>query len=572
MPNNKNLLVGCIVFPILVFIAFVIGFRSVASNWSSSPIVAPNSWLLVNPSASVGDYSEVQSSEFFPLGSLSVEEMVRKIDAAARDSKIDGIVLRPRMIAVSYSGLVELSLALARFKESGKPIIAYGDMMNQRDYLLAMSADSIYLEPSAAAGLTLEGTGASITFYKGLLDKLGIKMHVLQSGAFKGAGEPYTQNSLKSGTLENYRRALLYRYEKLIADISEARKLDTEAVKAIFEQRDDYFISPSDALKMGLVDELLNRDELFAQRKISDKQLVKVESYSAAQYLKKRDKVAVVYLSGSIAPEVSGSFGYDTNISAAKVQKIIEAIKADANIKAVVFRINSGGGSALESELIYQKMMQLRSSMPVVVSMGGAAASGGYYISCASDYIIADEYTITGSIGVVMMFPEAQGLSRKIGIQNQFVGYGKFAGSFDLLSATDPAFLQSLQRNSDSVYKEFKARILATRKIEPEKLEEVAQGKIWSSTDALEHGLIDEVGSLQVAVAKAAELAGIQYPGTVSLPSQKHWMELLKTKSLFGAISGLLRKDMMNPEVMQEQILRRFQAAEWLYLMPIEVN
>ncbi len=567
-------MIGCLIFPLLVIIAFFIGFRTFSKSMPSATTIYSDSWLLINPSGLVSDYNEIPYSNFLNLGSASVEDICRNIGLAADDSRIQGIILRPRFAQISYSGISEINQALIAFKKSGKPVYAYGDMLSQKDYLLAISADEVYLEPSASAGIALDGVSAGITFYKEMFDKLGVKMHVLQTGDYKGAGEPYTQTSLRPGTLQNYRRALGARYELILDKIAVQRDLSPAAVKAIFEYRDDFFISPTYALEAGLVDSLLNRDEFFSQYGISTRQLVAVNDYHSSKYARsKAEKIAVVYLSGSIAPGKSNSYGLDTSINAAKLERMLETISKDKSIKSVVVRINSGGGSALESELIYQKLMKLRETLPVVISMGGAAASGGYYISCASDYIVADEYTITGSIGVVMLIPEAEGLSRKIGLRNQNIGFGKFSGSYDFFNKTDPAFLQSLARNSDSVYREFKSRILSTRKITAEDLEAIAQGKIWSASDALSYGLIDEIGGLQTALNKAQELGGIGDYQVLNLPAKLNWMELVRGSSpgkLYSSIKSL--KNMQDPSQIESFLKNQFQTREWLFLMPIETD
>ncbi|MDZ4120918.1 MAG: signal peptide peptidase SppA, partial [Candidatus Cloacimonadaceae bacterium] len=276
---------------------------------------------------------------------------------------------------------------------------------------------------------------------------------------------------------------------------------------------------------------------------------------------------------GSIAPAVERAYGYNTNINAAKVQRVIDAIDKDKSIKAVVLRINSGGGSALESELIYQKLDILKARVPVVVSMGGAAASGGYYISCSSDYIVADEFTITGSIGVVMLIPEAEVLSRKIGIKNQHITFGKFASSYDVISKTDPEFLASLKRNSDAVYTEFKSRVEASREMEPGHLESIAQGQIWSAEAALENGLIDSIGTLQTAIAKAASLSGVVSYRRVNLPAKISWIEAFSglSSSRISSLKSLVDFH-ANPANIKNLLRDQFPTLEWLYQTPMEVN
>ncbi len=574
MQGTKKILFGCLIFPLLVLLAFYIGYRSISKGMPSSISIPAGSWLVVNPGGLVEEYSEIRQSNLLNISSTSVEDICRKIDIAASDNRIKGLILRPRFAQMSYAGISELESAITIFKQSGKPVYAFGDMISQRDYLILSLADKIHIEPSASAGIMLDGVNAGITFYKEMFDKLGIKMHILQVGDYKGAGEPYSQTSLSSKTLENYRRALGARYELIIKQIADRRGISPDTIKAIFETREDYFISPKNALEIDLVDVIINRDAFYANYGIDTKQLISVSDYQ--DQIASRgslNKVAVVYLNGSIAPGMDNGFGYDTNINAVKIQRIINAIRKDKSIKAVVLRISSGGGSALESELIYQKLMQLKTLVPVVVSMGGAAASGGYYISCASDYIFADEYTITGSIGVIMMVPEAEGLSRKVGLRNQNISFGKFAGSYDLMNRTDPALLNSFRRNATSVYDEFKSRILETRNIDPLKLEEAAQGKIWSARDAYVLGLIDEIGGLRSAIEKAGQLSGIEDYNTITLPGKISWFEAMRGSGSFRlqSLQSLL-EGINDPQKAAQYYLEKHNTNEWLYLMPMELN
>jgi len=570
MSNSKAFLVGCLVFPLLLIVAFTIGFIVVSRQLPTGVTTPQGAWLVINPSGLIPEYNEFQDNPVLDMGSLSSNEINKRISAAATDSKIKGIILKPRYAQISYASISELKTMLEAFKKSGKPVYAHGDMISQRDYLIMCMADKVFLEPSASAGIALDGVGANITFYKELLDKLGIKMHVLQTGAYKGAGEPYSQTSLSTGTMENIKSALSPRYELMIRHIATMRKIDESSVKNLLETRSDYFISPASAKELSLVDELLSYDAMQEKLSIpSDKMLAIADYQSTKLPSLKKDKIAIIHLNGSISS--SSNSAMDTNISASKVQKIIEAIDKEPGIKAAVLRISSGGGSALESEIIYQKLSHLRKRMPVVVSMGGVAASGGYYISCASDYIVADANCITGSIGVVMMIPEAEGLSRKIGIRNQHVGFGKYANAYDPLSKTDPLFLQSLRRNSEGVYTEFKDRVATSRKIELDQLESIAQGKVWSASAALENGLIDEIGGLNTAIAKAAALAKIEDYSTQDFPAPKSWLELFKdSKFKLGSIFTSLSK--LDADALRERLISHFPTQEWLYLMPLEVN
>lgn len=571
--KNKAFLFGCIVFPLILIIGFFVGFISSFKDGASfSPKKVPSdAWLQLNPSTIIPDYNEMQPMRWLGSGMLSAEEIIGKIKAAATDSRIKGLLIEPSFIQTNYPALTEIGKAITEFKKSGKPVVAYGEMFSQADYLLASYADEIYMEPSASAGLMLEGVSANLMFYKELFDKLGIKMQILQSGEYKGAGEPYSQTSLSPGTKSNIDAVLKDRYTLLLSGLAERRKLSIEDISKIFEDRKDYFIGAQTAQEMKLIDFPMSRDAALAKLELNNDRLISITDYSGSKLKAQKDKIAVVYLNGQIAPSTSSAFPGQGGISAEKVRKTLEAISKDKSIKATILRINSPGGSALESEKIYQQLMQLRTSMPVVVSMGGVAASGGYYISCASDYIVADEASITGSIGVIMMLPETEGLGKKIGIRSQTLKHGKFAGAFNLFQNFDPALLESLKRSSTATYDEFKARVISARNYQPGSIDSVAEGRVFSAKAALQNRLIDEIGTLDTAIAKACVLAGISDFSTVSYPAKTSWLEALKSSDMLKARNALLKSK--DPGAMLEDQLRQLPTTgEWHYLMPYKLD
>lgn len=573
MNTKKSLLIGCLVVPLIIIIAFYIGFNSTMGKASGSKAPSRDSWLVLNSSGVIPAYNELEYNELFGMDQPSVPEICGRIRAAGKDNRIKGLFLEPGFIEVAYSGLAEISMAIQDFRRSGKPVIAFGDMLSQKDYFLCLSADKIYMEPSASAGLMLEGVSANIMFYKELFDKLGIKMHVLQSGAYKGAGEPYSQTQLNPGTQENLMAVLKARYDLLIKAIADSRKISLSEAQAVFESRPDYFISGKSALAYKLIDGVANRDSLLAQYKID-----KDNMYNISRY---RDKdevsgtgagIAVLNLNGNIASD-GGNYRAEGVISAAKVQRMIDAVEKNKSIKAIVLRVNSPGGSALESELIYQKLMRLKKKLPIVVSMNGVAASGGYYISCASDYIMADEMTITGSIGVIMMVPGTEGLGRKVGLRTQTIGYGKYAGKISMFNDVDPEVLESMRRNSTSVYEEFKSRVMSARGISPDSIASVAEGRVFSAAAAKNNGLIDEIGGLDKAIAKAAQLAKVTNYRAVNYPSKISFMEMiLKSKSLPGFMSRLTKGIKLEPMDIEEYLTKTLQPGEWLYYLPYKMD
>ncbi|MDD4310848.1 MAG: signal peptide peptidase SppA, partial [Candidatus Cloacimonetes bacterium] len=572
MKNNKTLLIGCIVFPLAIIIAFAIGFAStIGKGTKSTPKMPSDAWLKVNPSAAIADYNEIQPLKWFGSSGSSAEELVSKIRAAATDKRIKGMLIEPVFVTANLPALAEIGSAITEFKQSGKPVVAYADYYSQGDYLLATYANEIYMDPSASAGLILEGVAANLTFYKELFDKLGIKMHILQSGEYKGAGEPYSQTSLSPGTRDNIDAVLKDRYALLLQNLAQRRKLKLEEITAVFETRDDFFLSADKAKAMKLIDFPMNRDAMLAKLNLDEEQFISIADYSAEQPKAKKTKIAVVYLSGEISPAAGKEFGGDAMISASKVRKVIKEIKKDKAVKAVVLRINSPGGSALESEKIYQQLIKLKQDIPIMVSMGGVAASGGYYISCASDYIMADEATITGSIGVIMMIPESEGLGKKLGLRTQTLKHGKFAGAFNMFQSYDPVILQSLRNSSTATYDEFKARVISARKYEAGSIDSVAEGRVFSAAAAKKNRLIDEIGSLEDAISKAATKAGINNYSVVNFPEQSTFFDMLKESDLMKMKQAL--RIYLDPTAELERTLRTLPATqEWQYLMPYKLD
>jgi len=571
MKTGKPFLIGCLVFPLILIIAFGIGFCSSAGKLGRGVSVPSDAWLVLDPAGMINDYNEIQSTGIFGGNLVSAEELTARIKAASTDKRIKGMLIKPGFLEVSYPNLHEIELAIAQFKGSKKPVIAYGAMMSQKDYLLCAMADSIWMEPSASAGLLLEGVSANLMFYKEALQKLGIKMHVMQSGEFKGAGEPYTRTELSAGTRENIEKALKARYDKLVNDISTYRNLDSTRVIEVLEKRDDLFISAAVAKGYGLIDRAGSLDELKQQYGITKDNSVAIKDYRGSQPSSKPQKVAVVNLSGSIA--MGPEYGSEPMISASKVRKIIEAIEKDKSIKAVVLRVNSPGGSALESELIYQQISRLKKKLPVVVSMGGVAASGGYYISCAGQYIYADPYTITGSIGVIMTLPETKELGTKLGLRSQTIRYGKYASPINLFETYDPALLESFRHSSEGVYTEFKQRVSESRQIPMDRMPEVAEGRIWGSEDALALKLIDAVGNLQDAIMKAADLAKLSDYSVTNYPTQVSIFQALKDSGIFQMLGSELKIRRGDPEQrIKDLLLSEFGPNQWLYRCPYNLD
>lgn len=546
--------------------------KMLAGKETGTILIGKDNWLVVNPSGIIPDYNEISPMGMMKkLNTNSVESITSKVRHAKDDIRIKGILLEPSGAMLSLPAIGEIGLALKEFKAAGKPIYAVGDMISQPDYLLASYADEIAMDPSASGGLMLTGVGANSLFYKGFLDKYGIKMHVIQAGEFKGAGEPFCQTGFSEGTRQNISAALSDRYEQILALLAANRGLTVDDMRAVYNDRKDLFILANEALELKLIDSASSRAEYLEKHKIKKDNSVNIAKYKAPAKTSKKDKIAVVYLSGEIMPGTA-SFGRSI-ISYDKVHKITKELIEDKSIKAVVLRVDSPGGSALESDHIYHDLLKLKQEKPIVVSMSGVAASGGYYISCAADKILADSGTITGSIGVIMTLPEFSQASRKLGITSESIKYGKYAGSFNPMEPYSAEFLTSLKHSAMATYAEFKGIVMKARGIAPEKINSVAEGRIYSAEDALAIGLIDDICTLDQAVALAAGMAGVSAYSTVNYPGKMSFFDALAESDFFGTIAPKLLGNKLSRYLDKyESTLDIPEPGIWQYRMPLVVD
>jgi len=476
--------------------------------------IAKDTVLHFKLSGGISAYTPEQSFDFsslFGKKADTVHDLIRKINSAKDDQRIRAIILEPKGISASFSSINELHVALRDFKASGKKIYAYFDSASDDEIYLLSVADEVYMNPSASADIVLMGMGTSLTFYKGLFDKLGVEFHVVRAGAYKGAGETYSRTEMSDELRENYTQLFSDRYKQLVTDLSQGYGITPENVKNLFEDKQVWSINQNNSITSGLVDQLGSWDDMCEKHSITKKQLVAHKDYTPNPIKKQDKRIAIVYMTGSITESSGGmvNFRKVSTISPSQYIKIFEDIMKDDTISAVVLRISSGGGSALVSDILYQKITQLQQKKKVIVSMGSVAASGGYYIAAGADFIYADPYTVTGSIGVFGGIMNLHGTAQKLGLNSQDLGYGK-GGMLNMLKPFDPDLEAALQIDVNNVYDEFKHRVANGRKMSLDEVERVAQGQVWSAQKALSFGLIDEIGLLGNAITKAAEFSGVK--------------------------------------------------------------
>jgi protease-4 len=563
---------GCLSAIIILFIIAIVSISSLMILGRRKPAqVKTGTYLTLQLSGAIEEHKELDQDMFSLSKTLSARDIVNRINIAKDDPNISGIILEPRFLAAGYATLNEIIDALSRFKESGKPVYAYLDLAANRDYYLVSAADKIYLNPSASSGIYLSGVGISSLYMKDMLNKLGVEMTVVHAGDYKGAGETLTRMNMSPQFRESVTDLLDDLYLQLLEDVAQRRNLSFDHIREVYETRRDLLINQDYALDMNIVDQLASREMMLNSLGIEDNRLMKIENYQSKPSLPKvHHKVAVVYLQGSISVPTD-SFTQQS-INSRKFANIVKTIDKDPAIAAIVLRINSPGGAALESDKIYHQITKLNTTKPIVISMSDVAASGGYYIAAPGDYIFADPYTITGSIGVVAMIPNLYNTGQKIGINPQTIYRGKYSNFMNIWEKPNPADIIALQRSLDSTYDEFKQRVVDGRGMTQTNVERVAKGRIWSSKSALENGLIDEIGTLDRAVEKAAELAGLPDYRTVYLPETQTFFDLIMEKRFgINVFQDLVRSSISIDERLEytEQLYRSIKNEPIQMLSPV---
>jgi protease-4 len=522
-------LVSLIVFSIMG-IVFIFVIAAVISVEEPKKI-ASNSVLVLDvaenfPEQSKSDaFTEFLSKKKGKLPSLS--ELVTLIHHAKTDPSIKGIYIKCQQNPNGYAATEEIRTALLDFKKSNKFIIAFGETITQKGYWIGDVADQIYTHPQG--GLEWVGFSYETMFLKGLLDKLEIQTQVFYAGKFKSATEPFRYTEMSPANKLQTSVWLNGVYNSFIQGASTQREISLDSLKILSDK--GLIQNANDALHYRLVDGLFYDDQVkkMIAQKINltnekDIPFIGISEYAGTAKPTETGsgKIAVIYADGDI---VMGK-GQNEAIASDDYRAVLQSIRNDKSIDAVVLRVNSPGGSALASDIIWREIELLKKEKPVVVSMGNYAASGGYYISCNADSIIADENTITGSIGVFSVVPNLSGfLKNKIGVTFDRVNTSTYAdapSSTRPLNATEQRFLQS---GVDSIYYAFKSRVAKGRNKSVEYIDSIAQGRVWIGSDAVKVGLVDKIGTLNDAIATAAKMAHVKGYSLKSYPASKSFIE-----------------------------------------------
>ena len=573
---------SCLIVSILSTLMFV---AMIASMGSSNTVAINDNTILKldlqkpiqeqavdNPFDMFGD----EFSQYYQSG-IGLDDILTCIKAAAKDSKIKGIYINTESVSASPATLKEIHDALVEFKESGKFIYAYADNYTQGAYYLASVADNVTM--SATGLLQFRGVALQVMFYKGLIDKLDVDMQIIRHGKFKSAVEPYMMDKMSEANREQMTLLANTIWNTMVDDIAAERKLNKETLNQIADNM--FFGTATKAVENKLIDKTCYKDEVAQDLKklvglAEDKDLnitglseyrkaVKAETNSA------KDEIAVVYAVGQIT---GGKSGNDVMGSETMVKLIKDAYTSE-NVKAIVLRVNSPGGDGTASDIIWNEIEQAKKAGKVVVtSMGDYAASGGYYISCNSNYIIAQPNTLTGSIGVFGMVPSFQrALKNKLGVTIDGVTTNKHSDAGGALRPLNAEELEVYQNFIDEFYGVFTQRVADGRGMEQSAVDEIGQGRVWAGADALKIGLVDALGNMDDAIAKAAELAKLDNYKVTYYPKKKDfWTTLMEKTSGDNNIQAVIRQE-LGDQYYIYQGLQQLKNAEGVQaLMPMQIQ
>ena len=530
--------VGLIAFGAIVTFMGIISIVGMIASGDSTPEVSNNSVMVLNLSGVIDE----QGQEDFlgtltgnTMSNLGLDNMLSAIKKAKDNDKIKGIYIEAGILQAGYATMQEIRNALLDFKKKGKWIVAYGDTYTQGTYYIASAADKVYLNPKGM--IDWHGLGAQPQFYKDLMAKFGVRYQVVKVGTYKSFTETYTEDKMSDANRTQVSAYINGTWNNICKAVSESRKISTDSLNA-YADRLITFEPAENILKYKMVDGLIYADqvkgEIKKMLKIGKDKKIKQIGLSEMANIKdkkaKGDEIAVYYAYGSIVQSGAASvLSQEHSIVGPEVCKDLEDLMNDDDVKAVVVRINSGGGDAYASEQLWHQMVELKKKKPVVVSMGDYAASGAYYMSCPANWIVAQPNTLTGSIGIFAAIPDMSGLiTQKLGVKFDEVKTNRNSTFGNVMARPfNDEELDYLQAYVNRGYQLFRQRVADGRRQKTADIEKVAQGRVWLGSDALKIKLVDELGGLNQAVAKAASLAKLKEYHTKNYPAMPSWTEQL---------------------------------------------
>ena len=522
---------GIIIASLLFFFITLASLSLMIASGNKPVSINSNSILVLNAGIQIPDRTDKNPFAGLDVINMTLtrnpglNDILNDLEKAASDSKIKGVLIENGLLSSGWATTEEIRNALEKFKkESGKFVIAYSDyVLEQEGYYLSSAADKIYINPSSM--IDFKGLSGEVMFYKNALEKIGVEVQVIRHGKFKGAVEPFILDKLSDANKLQIKDYVGSIWNHAVTNISASRNMSDEKVNHLADILAGN--RATTALEANLVDGLLYRDELndtlksLSGLESDDKlNLVSMYKYSRVPWTPKnhssKNKISVIYASGNI---VMGQ-GTDNNIGGNKYAGILRQERLDTTVKAIVFRVNSPGGNAIASDIIWREVELAAEVKPVVISMGNYAASGGYYISAAGTEIFASPTTISGSIGVFGLIPNTQKLlEKKLGITIETVNTNKFSDFPSIYRPMSGFEKEAMQSSIENIYTSFIDKVAAGRKMKPGEVDSIGQGRVWSGDRALKIGLVDELGGLKDALSKAADLAGIETYSVRELPA-----------------------------------------------------
>ena len=539
-------------FSIILIIIFFIIFILILIPKQKEIIVKKNSILKINLDKSILDRTSgnplpsIDGLNISSTDNIELKEILDNIDKAKFDKKISGIYLNLSGIKSGLSSVEEIRNKLLDFKSAGKFIYSYSEVYSQLSYYLSSVSDSVFLNPQGI--VEFNGLSAGVVFYKDLLEKIGLDIQVIRHGKFKSAVEPYMYNGMSDENREQLEKMLNSMSKVINEGVSQQRNISLKRINEIINNLE---LNSSKACKqLNFIDDLKYEDEVITFLENKSKNIIDFNDYMDVTSEKSvsQNKIAIIYATGPIN---SGKGSYNS-IGSETTVKAIRQANEDEKVKAIVLRVNSPGGSALASDIILRELNLAKQKKKIIVSMGDYAASGGYYISCNADKIFANNTTLTGSIGVFGIVPNTQKLlNEKIGVYIDTVNTHKYSDLGSGNRKLTKYELDVIQNSVEDVYKTFITHVSKGRGISTVEVDEIGQGRVWSGVDALEIGLIDEIGGLKDAIASAAELSELEDYRIITLPNKKdEFDEFLKKLTIE---QNIYLNKMMN---FSEEVLR----------------
>ena len=566
---------------VLFFISILVVFSMVSSSESETQ-VRKNSVMMLDLNGTLAERSQENPLDLImkdDYKTYGLDDILSSIKKAKENEDIKGIYIQATSLGAGFASLEEIRNALKDFKESGKFVVAYGDAYTQGLYYLSSVADKVLLNPQGM--LEWRGLAATPMFFKDLLEKVGVEMQVFKVGTYKSAVEPFISTEMSAANREQINVYLSSIWGQITSAVAESRNLSVEALNKEAD-RMLMFYPAEESVKNGLVDTLIYKNDvrdylknLAGIDKDDNMPILGIQDMINVKKNVPRDKsgnvIAVYYAYGEI--DGGSSASTDEGINSEKVIKDLRKLKDNENVKAVVLRVNSPGGSAYGSEQIWYAVNQLKKEKPVIVSMGDYAASGGYYISCNADTIVAEPTTLTGSIGIFGMMPNAKGLTEKLGVNFDVVKTNPYADFGNLTRPMNDGEKGLMQMYVNNGYKLFLTRCSDGRGISMEELDKIAQGRVWTGSTAKELGLVDELGGLDKALEIAVAKAGVDAYTVMNYPKKEGFLESLMNTNPGNYIKARMLNGKMSDVYRQFGIIENFDKIDRIQArVPFELN